>query len=81
MEKTKAIIISVKKNVKISPKFINENIVACIHSDVGELLFSNEDSKKEDNNQTNCKIVRDDRPAEVARPRDRRSSIAEDLHR
>ena len=60
MEKTKAIIISVKKNVKISPKFINENIVACIHSDVGELLFSNEDSKKEDNNQTNCKIVRDD---------------------
>ena len=59
-EKTKAIIKSVTKKVKVTAKFIQENIAACIHSNVGELLFSKDDSAKVDLVETNCKVVVDD---------------------
>ena len=60
MEKTKAIINSVGKNVKVTEKFVNDNIATCIHSIVGEQLFSKTESLKEEESQTNCKVVLDD---------------------
>lgn len=60
MDKTKAIIKSVTKKVKVTAKFIQENIAVCIHSNVGELLFSKDDSAKVDLVETICKVVVDD---------------------
>ena len=60
IEKTKAIIKSVTKKVKVTAKFIQENIAACIHSNVGELLFSKDDSAKANLVETNCNVVVDD---------------------
>ena len=59
-EKTKAIINSISKNVKVTEKFVKDNIATCIHSIVGEQLFSKKESKKEEDSQTNCKVVLDD---------------------
>ena len=42
-----------------SKKFERDNIKPCIHLSVGELLFSEEASKKEENDKSNCKVVVD----------------------
>ena len=59
-DKAKAIMNSVRRTTKINEKFKKENIKACIHSKVAELLFTSEISKKVDEEETNCKIVIDD---------------------
>ena len=58
-EKATAIIHSVKRDMIVSEKFERDNIKPCIHLSVGELLFSEEASKKEENDKSNCKVVVD----------------------
>ena len=50
------IISSLKEHVIVTEKFKTDNVKPCIHADVGELLFTWEESKKENDAQANCKI-------------------------
>ena len=65
LEKTKAIIDSVSKNVKVTRIFEKNNLVACIHATVGEVLFSKELSNSANIDDAKCTVIVDDEKQSV----------------
>ena len=57
--KTQALIDCIWKS-KISEKIKEDNLVSCTHADVGEMLWTKEDCKKENLAKANCKQISDD---------------------
>ena len=66
LEKTKAIIDSVSKNVKVTRIFEKNNLVACIHATVGEVLFSKELSNSANIDDAKCTVIVDDEKQHLA---------------
>ena len=61
-EKTTAMIKSIDTKVKVKESFKRENLKDCIHAQVGEILFTKEESKKVDDSTSNTvEIISNDK--------------------